>query len=380
MSGVTARSVLAVVVVAAVALPVLVGHAADRASANQHRGFPETSSQESPSRVSTRQTRIPRAVRNELRANLLRRVSLKLLKKSCRATRSFEHQIGSTPLDDPSLRPAFVCMFHVKLAELLSDVADELMPAPASVTAIVAFTEAPANTTAIAYQPGLGLDRVGIENRVPTATGEGLVRVPNDLFFFVLPPARWAPTPPRDGEFAASSIPQGVWGFIQPEMRMQGVIIEEGLVTPDTIVNLQLFGRRTPAGQMPSPDDPAASFLVPLGPLGSCVESSGPFTPCGAGPRAGRFRVEVAGAELDVEEPAPGDFWFFDRDNIELVVKVLDACESPVPRYQVFAGGLTDVEYGFTLTDDRGNTKKVYAVGGSTPVVFDNEAFATCPE
>jgi hypothetical protein len=320
-------------------------------------------------------------VRNELRANLLRRVSGKLLKKGCRATRSFEDQTGSTPLDDPSLRPEFVCVFHVKLAELLSDVADELVPAPESVTAIVAFTEAPANPAAIAYQPGLGLDRPGIENRLPAATGEGLVRVPNDLFFFVMPPARWAPVAPRDGEFAPSSIPQGVWGFTQPEMRMQGVIVEEGLLTPDTIVNLQLFGRRTPAGQMPSPGDPAASFLVPLGPLGSCVESAEPFTPCGAGPRAGRFRVEVAGAELGVEEPAPGDFWFFDRDNIELVVKVLDACESPVNRYEVFAAGLTDVGYTVTVTDDRRGTSNEYApLGASTPVVFDDEAFATCPE
>src|SRR6476620_6788391 len=37
-----------------------------------------------------------------------------------------------------------------------------------------------------------------------------------------------------------------------------------------------------------------------------------------------------------------GYFWFFDAKNVELIVKVLDACTAN-QRFWVFAGGLTNV-------------------------------------
>ena len=45
-----------------------------------------------------------------------------------------------------------------------------------------------------------------------------------------------------------------------------------------------------------------------------------------------------------------GYLWFFDADNIELIVKVLDGC-GVNNRYWVFAGGLTNVEVDIIVTD-----------------------------
>lgn len=44
-----------------------------------------------------------------------------------------------------------------------------------------------------------------------------------------------------------------------------------------------------------------------------------------------------------------GYFWFFNASNVELVVKVLDACH--FGRFWVFAGGLTNVDVDLTVTD-----------------------------
>ena len=77
----------------------------------------------------------------------------------------------------------------------------------------------------------------------------------------------------------------------------------------------------------------------------------GPTTLCLNG---GRFRVTAFYATPDgVSGPGmgvgltgdSGYFWFFDAANIELVVKVLDACT--LGNFWVFAGGLTNV--GVTL-------------------------------
>lgn len=74
---------------------------------------------------------------------------------------------------------------------------------------------------------------------------------------------------------------------------------------------------------------------------------------------AQRFRVEVSyrtpsGATGQGRSaPLTSDtatFWFFDPDNVEVVVKVLDAC-SFAQRYWVFAAGLTDVEVRLRVTD-----------------------------
>ncbi len=103
-----------------------------------------------------------------------------------------------------------------------------------------------------------------------------------------------------------------------------------------------------------------------------------------------RFRVEATwrdfagetgsgqGSELTDET---GTFWFFDPANVELVVKVLDGCATPLDSFWVFAGGLTDVEVELTVTDTVTGQSKIYsnALGSGFEPIRDTAAFATCP-
>jgi hypothetical protein len=77
-----------------------------------------------------------------------------------------------------------------------------------------------------------------------------------------------------------------------------------------------------------------------------------------------------------------GAFWFFAPENVELVVKVLDACAPPFGRFWVFAGGLTDVAVTLTVTDFA--TGKVQTYGNAQGQAFlpiqDTGAFAGCPD
>jgi hypothetical protein len=72
--------------------------------------------------------------------------------------------------------------------------------------------------------------------------------------------------------------------------------------------------------------------------------------------------------------------WFFQRSNVEAVVKVLKGCGTN-NRYWVFAGGLTDLRVDLTVTDTRRGTVQRYTNPQGRPFVpiQDTGAFATCP-
>ena len=75
-----------------------------------------------------------------------------------------------------------------------------------------------------------------------------------------------------------------------------------------------------------------------------------------------------------------GYFWFFSSTNVEMVVKVLNAC-SLNSRFWVFAGGLTNVQVTTTVTDTQTGQVKVYNNNLNQPFLplQDTGAFATCP-
>ena len=75
-----------------------------------------------------------------------------------------------------------------------------------------------------------------------------------------------------------------------------------------------------------------------------------------------------------------GYFWFFEEDNVEVVVKVLDSC-SFADRFWVFAGGLTNVEVDLVVTDVETGASNRYRNPLRTPFqpIQDTDAFATCP-
>jgi plastocyanin len=102
-----------------------------------------------------------------------------------------------------------------------------------------------------------------------------------------------------------------------------------------------------------------------------------------------RFKIEVefstgqsAGPATGVpiaSAPASGLFYFFGADNIEMLIKVLNACA--FNRYWVFFAATTNVEYTLTVTDTQtGRTRFYYnPLNRTAPPVQDTDAFATCP-
>jgi hypothetical protein len=70
-----------------------------------------------------------------------------------------------------------------------------------------------------------------------------------------------------------------------------------------------------------------------------------------------------------------GLWWFFGSDNIEVLLKILDACGLN-NRYWVFSAATTDVEYTITVTDTlTGKVKTYFHAGGSpAPAITDTDA------
>ena len=87
---------------------------------------------------------------------------------------------------------------------------------------------------------------------------------------------------------------------------------------------------------------------------------------------AGRFRVlldyRTIYGYFSSAFPVPitsdtGAFYFFDSNNLEVVVKMLDACSSQLPGFWVFASGLTDIEVQIQIEDLATGRKKTYQRG-----------------
>jgi len=78
--------------------------------------------------------------------------------------------------------------------------------------------------------------------------------------------------------------------------------------------------------------------------------------------------------------PDSGYFWFFDRTNVELTLKVLNGCGIN-NRYWVFLSGATDVQVTLTVTDTKTGSVKIYTnpLNHIFTTVTDTSAFATCP-
>jgi len=76
-----------------------------------------------------------------------------------------------------------------------------------------------------------------------------------------------------------------------------------------------------------------------------------------------------------------GLFWFFDPTNLEVFLKVLNACGISSHAYWVFASGLTNVEVTVFVDDLASGQQKTYSNPSGTAFVpvQDTSAFATCP-
>jgi lysyl endopeptidase len=112
--------------------------------------------------------------------------------------------------------------------------------------------------------------------------------------------------------------------------------------------------------------------------------------PCVAGTttlclNAARFRVSAFFASTGasgtgVGVPLTSDsgyFWFFGPENIELIVKILDACGAPSSHFWVFAGGLTNVNVTMLVEDTVTGSSQRYTnlLGTAFHPLQDTEAF-----
>lgn len=108
-----------------------------------------------------------------------------------------------------------------------------------------------------------------------------------------------------------------------------------------------------------------------------------PTTLCLAG---GRFQVTAQWETSDRRNgdgravPLTGDsgyFWFFDAQNVEVTVKMLNACALPQPAFWFFASGMTNVGVELLVTDLKTLSSKRYtnANGSAFTPILDTNAF-----
>lgn len=102
-----------------------------------------------------------------------------------------------------------------------------------------------------------------------------------------------------------------------------------------------------------------------------------------------RFRVSMTyrdfeggsgfGRAIQLTEDS-GTFYFFDSDNVEIIIKVLDACVAPFHHFWVFTTGLTNLSTTLSVTDTWAQTTRTYTndLGNPFQLVRDTSAFATC--
>lgn len=101
-----------------------------------------------------------------------------------------------------------------------------------------------------------------------------------------------------------------------------------------------------------------------------------------------RFRVAASWVAFDgssgdaIAVPLSDDsglFWFFGPENLELAVKVIDAC-TEYDRFWVYAAGLTNVAVQLTVVDTESGEEWRYdnPLGAPFPAVLDSQAFSTC--
>ncbi len=178
------------------------------------------------------------------------------------------------------------------------------------------------------------------------------------------------------------------WGHNEGGSKTFEVPVLQDDVTEDTeTVLLELNGATGGAGV----DSVRGSALLHLldddSSLADCVPSSTNLCLLG-----GRFSVEItyrtpnvgAGAGKAVPfSDQTGLFWFFNAENMELMIKLVDGCSVPgLSSYWVFFAATTNVDFTLTVTDTYSGISKQYRnpLGLAAEPVQDVATFTACPQ
>ena len=163
-------------------------------------------------------------------------------------------------------------------------------------------------------------------------------------------------------------------------------ILEDILSEANETINLSLS---TPTG--------GATLGTPSSSTLTLVDDDTDFGPCVEGPETlclgedGRFKVEIfwrdqndnsgPGQAVTIGRRDSGLFYFFNENNIEMLVKVLNACALQFESYFVFFAATTNVEFTLTVTDTEADVLKQYfnPLGMAADPIQDTRAFETCP-
>lgn len=204
----------------------------------------------------------------------------------------------------------------------------------------------------------------------------------------------------------ASGIPTGSSGkFYRYDLSSRGIELSANTFIGVQVNGLQEPGIYTCADEGPLPARPGYASvnggafwgsLVSVFPLfealGARAELGASTATCTPSATAlclnhGRFKVEAAyntgsqsGQATVVKlTDETGYFWFFNQNNVEAVVKVLDACGLN-QKFWVFAGGLTNVQTVITVTDTQTGAIRTYTNPQGTPFApIQDTSALSCP-